>query len=358
MAGHRLFAALLLFLAAPAAAQDRPDPECGDDRGVDRCAPAQQAAVRTLFGVQPIEAHRDAGDQVRRAFYVDGYGRDVVAIAFVRAPGRDPEVRVYFKRAAGMSDLSPLVAPVPPESWDHLIERSSHFDRRLVPLPPPPADSGEIVVCLHSWVYTVEAADPARSETEPATVRRRTEDACADGLTKVFAQELYRAALPLLPHCALLDPRHYRTPANQLAACGALGGDRQAAARVRNRAEALFRIDGTNDLATIAPLFDYRSSIDWNGARSARGDVDSAARFFLARAVEAGRNSFYLDSIEGLSAGRVRLRGGFVRFVPVPGQGEATAEAARAEMIWEAEYEDHFQIRSVTVGPYERLPQR
>lgn len=358
MVWRRLPFLLALLLAAPAHGQSAVDPDCGDDRGVDRCAAAQQARVRTMYGVGTIEAHRDAGDQVRRVFYVDGYGHDVVAIAFVRRPGHDPEVRVHFRREDSEPRPAPMVATVPAAVWDLLIERSEIFDRALVPLPEPAvSEDGEqlIRVCLHSWVYTAEATDPAREGGDGATLRRRTEDHCSHGATSAFAGEVYRAALPLFPHCALLNASHYRTAANQLAGCRMLSGDRPAAARVRNQAEALFWADTMAELPEIARLFDYRTRIDWQSELYAGRDIDGAARFFLSKMLEAGRGNFFLDSIEGLNARRVRLRGGFVR---MPGGQGGIGEVAPVEMIWELEYGDHFLIRSVTVGPYARPRRR
>lgn len=345
----------LAVSAASAHAQPTVDRNCSDDRGRDRCAPAEQARARALFGMETIEHHRDAGEQVRRVFYVDGYGRDVVAIAFVRRPGHDPEVRIHFRREEGVADFAPLVAPVPLGEWNRLIERSTQFDRMLVS-PPQPDGPDEMTFCIHSWVFTAEATDPPRFEAERASIRRRTEDACSDGLTEAFAREAYWAAVPLFPHCALLNAEHYRTPANQLAACGILSGDRMAAAHVRNRVEELFRVEDIDDLPRVTPLFDYETRIDWNGTTTEDRGAEAAARFFLSRMMEAGANSFFVESIEGLGHDRVRLRGGFVRFVRPPGQDEEAAEAARAEMIWHSSYGDDFAIQSVTVGPYERLP--
>ncbi len=348
--------AALLLIAMQGASPPAADEDCRDDHGVDRCDAAQQARVRALFGVGTIEAHRDAGDQVRRVFYVDGYGRDVVAIAFVRRPGHDPEVRVHFKREEGVPDLPPLVAPVSADIWDRQIERSSLFDRRLVPLSRP--SEGEIVVCLHSWVYTVEASDPARPGGEAGVIRRRTEDACADGVTEVFAREISDAALPLFPHCALLQANQHRNAASRLAACAILSGDRHTAARVRNQVNELFYIDRMEDLPLVAPLFDYRTQVGWNGERYAGRETDGAARFFLSKMLEGERDRLFVQNVEGLDAFRGRLRGGLVHRISVPGQEDDVAESAPVEILWEQEYGDRFLIRSITVGPFSRIPRR
>jgi hypothetical protein len=361
MVWRRLSFLLALLLAAPAHGQSEVDRDCMDDRGADRCGAAQQARVRALYGVETLEAHRDAGDQVRRVFYVDGYGYDVAAIAFVRRPGHDPEVRVHVPPQEGRPGPAPMVAPVPIDVWELLIERSALFDRALVPRPEPARfENGEqlLTVCLHASVVTAEATDPAREGGEAARLRRRTEGGCSRGTTGAFAREVSRAALPLLPHCALLNSSHHRGPAAQLAACHVLSGDRPAAAQVRNQVEALSWADTMAELPEIAGLFDNRTRIDWNGELHAGREVDGAARFFLAKMLEAGRRDLVIDSIEGLSDRRVRFRGNLVRSVQTPDGQEEVSEIAPVEMIWELEYSGRFMIRSLTVGPSARPRRR
>lgn len=345
---------LSLTLAASAAAQSRPSPRCRDDRGVNRCAPDQQARIRALFGVQSIEAHRDAGDQVRRAFYVDGHGQDMVAIAFVRAPGHDPEVSVYFPQVPGEPPLPPLRAPVPQAVWEDVLRRSILFDRELIPLPAPNPSSGEIVLCIHPWLYTVEVSDPADYDGPAARLRRRTEDACANGLAAPYAEELERAALALFPQCALLDGVRRRGEARVLQACGILSGDRIAAAEARNAIEPLLDARQVEDAVSIAGLFAFESVVEWDGERQARVGPEAMARWWMAKAVGAGAAEFYIDSIEGLTANRVRVRGGLARWVEVPGGSESALEAARAELIL-TQSNGHFSIASATIGPFERV---
>ncbi len=341
-------AALTGLMAASASGQDMSERRCTDSGGRDRCSPEQQARVRALFGVRAIEEHRDAGDEVLRAFYVDGYGHDMIAIAFVRPRGADPELRVHFKQIEGEPDLEPLRAPVPEAAWDEIIGRSEHFDRELVPVPPTP---GEIVLCVHPWVYTVEGTSPARSEEGSPSLRRRTEGACANGLTAAFARELYRAALDLLPHCARLRLVDRRSDVAQLSWCGILRGDRFAAAAVMSSAQPLLEIDRIEDAEAIDALLDPLATIDWDGAGPAGTGNEAAARFLVEKALEAGRYSFYVDSVDGLSADRVRLRGGFARFIEYPGAAEPVMEVAPAELIWRRDGRD-FAVTSVTVGRY------
>lgn len=339
---RRAAALCLLLLAAPIAAQQRPDRNCTDDRGVDRCAAEQQRRVRALFGARSIEEHEAAGDQIRRVFYVDGYGRDMVAISFVRAPGRDPTVFVHFPRREGEPASEPLQAPVPRAVWGDVLFRSAGFDRSFVPLAP-----GTTSICLHSWVYTIEASDPPR-HGRPARTRRKTEDACQDGPGETYAVELERAALALLPHCAALDPEQHRNEASMLAACRTLSGDRMAAAEVLNRAGAFRRVHGPDEVNLIAGHFDLsRASVDWNGARHPAGS--GAAAFWAAKMSEGGHTNFYVESVEGISADRVRLTGWLAR-------GDGTR--ARVEQNWVFGTIQEYWIESATVGPFERVAQR
>ncbi|HEV2746991.1 MAG TPA: hypothetical protein VGW34_06795 [Allosphingosinicella sp.] len=350
-------APFLLFLApgaAPPTGRHPPVGDCHDDDMVDRCNAEQQRRVRELFGVKPIEAHRDAGDQVRRAFYVDGYGNDVVAIAFVRPKGDDPELWVHFPRERDGKRKAPLQASVPQAVWDGVIKRSDHFDRQLAPLPSA-ASSDEVIMCMHSWVYTVEATDPSDPGSDSATVRRRTEDACDDGLTEAYAAELPRAAVPLLPPCARLDPSQHRNEASLLSACRLLSGDRLAAAAVLNRVRPFQHIRTAADAVHLEGLFHYQATVDWNGERNA-GD-GSAAKFWTDKVVTSEGADFYYEAIDGKSPNQVRLSGWLIRWVDVPEGKDSVYERARVEQVWTDEQGD-FAIRSVTVGPFKRQSER
>ena len=85
---------------------------------LDRCIQRGSAQL-ALFGVSPIEAHAAGGDLVRRAFFVDGYGRDVVAISFIRPRGAPPELVVHVPRGEGGEVPEPMrteVAAAVPEA--------------------------------------------------------------------------------------------------------------------------------------------------------------------------------------------------------------------------------------------------
>ncbi len=347
-----LIASLLLIAApekAPAADRFPPVGDCRDDHLVDRCNPEQQRRVRELFGVKPIEAHRDAGDQVRRAFYVNGYGTDVVAIAFVRPKGGDPSLWVHFPRGPDGSRVDPLQAPVPNDVWEDVIRRSSHFDEQLKRLPEKPSGSGEITLCLHSWVFTVEATDPAPGEHEPATLRRKTEDACDDGLAEAYAGELERAAVPLLPQCARLDRTRHRNEATLLSACRLLRGDRLAAAEVMNRLDRFDLVEKAEDATHLLDVFAYDARIDWAGEPidAAGGAAEAWAR----KMSEGGRTRLYWDYVEGETAERVR----FVGLLSRSPEDEGQYLQARVEQVWKRDGRT-FQIERATVGPFQPEP--
>lgn len=334
-----LFALALLPLLA--AAQTTAN-ACRDDNGRDRCASDEQAKARALFGVKAIEVHAAASDTIRRVFYVDGYGGDLIVISAVRIRGRSPELRVDFpssdRRIAG-----PLAVPLPLALWREIDTRTASL-----PWTPPPSrsdPSGELSICLHSWVYMLEAATPG--------VRRVTEDACRGGLGQGFARWLADATVPLFPHCAALDKKKHRNSATLLRRCGMLSGrDRMAAAHAMNGAYAFSGIGGERDAARLAPYFAPTVAIDWTGQRPEPAD---APRFWSAR-MGPGDGSvahLYVDRVEGLAFNRVRLIGKLGRNADTP-RGRATgSEQATVEQLWTRQPDGVFRIERARVGPWQ-----
>ena len=214
---------VLMSVSGPAFAQAAPS--CTDDRGKERCTADARAAQRALYDLPPIETYAAEGALVRRAFIVDGYGRDQVAISVERTPGKDPLVRVRARRpGAAARGFAEMTAPVPGRVWDELVEAGERFDRDLA----PKAEGDDVAICLHGWLTTVEVSDAG------GKVRARTHDACDEGLAWDYAFLLSRRAVELLAPCQALDPRHYRNAPMVLVACSTLEGDRIAAAAVLN----------------------------------------------------------------------------------------------------------------------------
>jgi hypothetical protein len=339
-------ALLFASLASGAAAQTRQpvDRNCSDDRGVNRCSEDQQRQMPALYGVPTIEELAGAGTEVRRIFYVDGYGRDLVLIAFVRAPGLDPELQVHYPPREGEQAPEPVRVPVAQDSWNEIARRGSYFDRSFAPLAAQ-QDS----ICLHSWVYTIEAAERSRVPGQPIGIRRKVQDTCEEAPGVIYGAEVQRIALPLVPHCAALDPAQYRNPASILAACRMLHGDRLAAAEVTNRAMDFRQLRGPVDAGRIAGHFAEDTAIDWAGQRY-RGPGYRAGEFWTARLERAGggATNLYLQRAEGETADRVRVTGSLSRSL------ENVTETAAIEQIWARDINGEMQMQRATIGPWQR----
>jgi hypothetical protein len=343
-----LIAVLLPFASMLAAQQSSAD--CKDDRGTDRCASAVQSRMRAMYGLPSIEDHARRGDEVRRVFYVDGYGRDLIAISFVRAPGRDPAAFIHFPRRIGERGTPALQAPVPHRIWGDVLQRSGLFDREMLPRA---TDKQELNVCLHAWLFLAETNDPARADGGDALVRRKVEDACQDGPVGAFATELQQMALPLFPHCDRLDPSQYRNAAAQLSACRLLSGDRVAAAEVMNRTDALRGFRSPSDREQIAGLFGHSVRIDWAGEQRELGMIP-AGQYWADKLRAVGGANFYLEKVEGQSADKVRLTAAFSRIEDPPGEGRSIHHRAPVQLTWQFGPSQQWEIVAVTVGAWKR----
>jgi len=331
----------LLLLAAQA-----PDRNCTDDRGRDRCAAAAQQEMRALYGVPSIEELAAERVEVRRIFYVDGYGIDLLLIAFVRTPGRDPELQVHYPRREGRAAAEPLRFPVTQAVWNEVAERGATFDRSFAPIP---GRSGS--TCLHSWVYTIEAAEPSRRSGTPFGVRRKVEDACEQGPAQAYAHDIQRIALALVPHCVALDGDQHRNAASILSFCRLLQGDRLAAAEVARQAMAFRSLSGGADSGRIAGLFADETEIDWAGEQY-RGPGYRAGAYWADRsAPRAGTTTnMTFERIEGETSAQVRLVGRIQRSL-----GDAI-ETAAVEQFWGRDVNGAMRIERATIGSWERRP--
>lgn len=286
------------------------------------------------------------GDEVRRVFYVDGYGRDMVAISFVRTAGRDPMLQVHFPRREGEQAAELATAPVSAATWRRAVSRSVHFDRELAPVA---AGSGEISICLHGWVYTAEAVDrPQAPRGEPKT-RRKVQNACQDGLVYPFANEMADLALEQLPHCGALDPEQHRNNVAILNACRLLEGDRMTAAQGLNVVSRLRSID-REDRAALNLVFDYRAVLDFAGQHLGGGG-GSAADAWLQQASGSGVSHFYVSRVVGERSDRVRAEGRVVRYVDQPG-GESQRLEAPATLVLGTGSGATLAVERATVGAF------
>lgn len=341
--------ALALFCTAAGAQQPGPlqavAPECSDDRGTDRCSAEQHRRVLALFGLEPIETHLAAGGQVRRVFYVDGYGRDVAAITFERRPERDPMMSVHFPRSEGAAPRPPMEAQVPEPLFREIMAASEGFERDLAPLPRGSSDA----ICMHSWVYTVEAADPPRGY-ERARTLRKTQDACGVSMAARFAHSVYTRAVPLLPHCALLDEDIYRNALTLLQSCSLLTGDRSAAAGAMNAAVPLRWSSEPDDTARVKRLFATRGTIDWNGERVS-GLQGAAGTIWVDRVSTVRGTDLAIERMHGLASDRVRLEGRLVRRSQNAAD-ETVYHEAPVTMNWVFAGTQQWEIESATVGAF------
>lgn len=227
-----MLVAILLAMLALAPANVLAADECKDDRGLDRCDPQEQAAMLARYGLDNGESLQQQGTQVRRAFFVDGYGRDILAVSFVYERGRDPRVDVRIPVRAGEPATPPATMVISAAQWDSALTKGSYFDRQLTPM-----EGEDRSICLHSWVIRIEAIDPVRlsQDSYPAgrdepSVRSKTATSCGPSLAVDYAFELADLAYDLLPWCSALRASNNRDKVQAMTVCARFSGDRIAAA--------------------------------------------------------------------------------------------------------------------------------
>ncbi|HEY0116063.1 MAG TPA: hypothetical protein VGB54_10110 [Allosphingosinicella sp.] len=355
----------VMFCSSAADAQPRPPGDCSHVRDLDRCLEEEHRRALELFGIVPIEEHARTGARVRRAFYIDSYGRYLVAISFIRAPGRDPMLHVDFPTREGAARALPATAPVSEATWRQVLERSRHFDRDLVARPAAQnpdevgnrhLDPDEVVVrgCLHGWVFKVEATDPSGPAAERMGFSQKLEDACTGGLTVDYAEALAELALPLLPYCSALDPEQHRNVQSLLAECGLLEGDRLAAAQAYNLVWRLRYVDG-RDAGLLDRIFHTEAVLHWAGEELG-GGTRSAVDAWVQRANALGRTEFSVTRVRGYGADRARIEGQLVRYHHGPGNAPSRRSVAPVALELEPDASDELRVRRATVGPFVEAP--
>jgi len=276
--GFALAAGAVPIGITPAVAQSRLTSDCGDDRGVDRCSADVHRRVLDLYGLQPIEAHARAGDQVRRVIY-------------------------------------------------------------------PQADQGVISMCLHAWVYTVEATEQGPREDDGLRVRRKVQDACANGLAEEYANTLPGFALPLFPACAALDREQHRNVATLLNECRKLGGDRLAAAEAFN---LLSRLD---DGSEVYGVFGQRATVDWTGERTS-GSTQAVVAAWSRGMANPERATLYIGRVTGERADHVRAEGELVRYVDGAGDTRVLMTAPVTFELTDIRDGQGVRVTRATVGAF------
>jgi hypothetical protein len=286
------------------------DRDCVNDQ-LDRCGSGQQDRVRAALAMAAIEAESAAGAEVYRAFFIDGYGRDMPGIAFERRHGAPPEVVVYGLEGVRMS------AEVSTAIWLDVQNRARFATRELT---PPPGEGDEpFNICLHPWVYTVEITNAAERGVPNPEIKRRTEDSCQGGLTARFANDLAALAIKKFPACDALDADEHRNDIARLEVCGRFRGDRLAAAELMNQIG--WRVTPEEDAETPfawSRSFGVNAStrLEWDGQviQANRSLRNNAAAVFLAEQQRAHPDlRGYIRRFDGVSSTEVQTEGWFRR---------------------------------------------
>lgn len=227
---------MLASFAIPVTAQEAADfaSGCADDRGADRCSDAAVKSWRERYALPAIEQLADDGAAVRRVFYVDGYGRDVLAISAIRAKGASPIIELRVPRTGEAEPIRRL-RTISENAWDQILADSAVAHRRYQ--PEASADPEEISICLHAWVTRYEASDPRQlaqyiigQQWQEAQTRAVTASACADTPTDAFGAKLAWIAADNFAECSALQAAGQRNGVSLLETCLALSGDTFAAA--------------------------------------------------------------------------------------------------------------------------------
>lgn len=334
------------------------DRTCMDDNGRDVCAASARADLLQRLGMASAEDEAAAGVEAYRAFFVDGYGRDMPALTFERRPGGGPVSVVY-----GFEGTR-LEAPVSAAVWAEVVAESRFADRQLVEPepeqapgtpPPPPA------ICLHAWNLAVEMTNSPVSHWETQPVRRRFESACNGALATRFAFFIAEQALKAQPHCQALSENLQRNAITTLGTCLLLRGDRVAAGQVydtKSNGGPRYGVDpleGGNWRAWLGTNGSPR--LDWNGeiVSTNRGRNNLVAEFIVARLMEQPSLKFRPGAYEGLTSKQVRVTG-----VAEYGVGEGDqATRMRADYVqtwvWDPNLSD-WMVSEWAVGPFAPVP--
>ncbi|AQA00472.1 hypothetical protein BWQ93_19920 [Sphingopyxis sp. QXT-31] len=233
-----LLLSVLALLTTPAPAQELEDfaSGCADDSGGDRCSDAAVKAWHDRYGLRPAETMAAEGTAVRRMLYVDGYGRDVLAISAIRAKGVPPVIEIRQPRGKDGAQPTTWTRPIPEKAWDRILGDAAIAHRRLVPETKP---GDEVNVCLHAWVSRFESADPRQLAQfvvgqmwlDPES-RAMTASACEGGPTDRFGATLAEVAAETFGECSSIDADRMRHGIALIEACMGLRGDTIAAGHV------------------------------------------------------------------------------------------------------------------------------
>lgn len=329
------------------------DRNCLDDNNRNICAPAIRAGMLSRLGMTPVEDEAAAGVEAYRAFFVDGYGRDMPAMAFERRPGKGPVSVIYGFEGAR------LETPVSAETWNRVVAESAFADRELVDIEPQndPSRIGPRI-CLHAWVSAVEMSNSRPDGRTIMPVRRRSENGCNGTLATRFASFVAVESLKAQPHCQSLDQQLQRNAVTTLATCLGLSGDRISAsslmAQVRNGSPR-YGLDQSDPYV-------WRAYMGTNGSPrliwgdevvvTDRGSNNRVAEFIVARLGESRRLTFEPQKFNGTSAREATVEGVVIRAVGDTDPLTVTRASYRQTWVWDPNL-SYWMVAEWTVGPFE-----
>lgn len=231
--------------------------------------PTPSAELLQSLGMVPIEQEAATGAVVYRAFYRNGYGRDLLGVSFEMRPDAPPMVSVYGFEGKRIS------APVSREAWDRVVDESWIVGRELVPLPEDVQTGDEVVytLCTDGWTTTVELANTyeygRKRLSEPYRRRQNACDTIGPEPVVRFGFILAGLAVEAFPACAELDLDGYYNNIVRLSDCLYLSGNTLAAASLMNQKgePPSFSYGHTPTEAEWAEWLstDNRSRLEWNG---------------------------------------------------------------------------------------------
>lgn len=307
-----MFLSILALLAVPASAQEFENfaSGCADDSGGDRCSDAAVKAWHDRYDLRPVETMAADGTTVRRMLYVDGYGRDVLAISAIRVKGASPVIEIRRPRSKDDAQPATWTRPIPEKAWDRILGDATTAHRRLAPETKAGDDTA---ICLHAWVSRFESGEPRRLAPfvvgqlwlDPES-RVMTISACEGSPTQRFGATLAEIAADTFGECSSIDVDRMRNGIALIEACVGLRGDTLAAGHVmsiyRNLYPLIFRAQDEGkswpdllraDFKLASQGLKEGEQADWAGVRALFAKADNI--------------HFDVEQVTGLDADRVEM---------------------------------------------------
>ena len=328
-----------IIMALQAGPSVPPRDPCLDDNGRNVCSERAKAEVLAKMGVASIEAEAATGAEVYRVRHVDGYGRDMPVIAFVRRPGQSPQVEVSGPEGKR------LVSAIPMSVWNKVVSEGRFADRQMIPLEDEP-----LTICLHAWVTSIEMANTYRNGRDPGAVRTAVQGTCAPGLAVTYGFKLAQWAKSALSPCDSIDETLVRGDVGALAACLNLEGDTAAAASLFNSKSSgrpRYGLDTTDGGVWRAYLGTNGSPrLNWDGQAvvTERGSNNHVAEAIVDKVKADPRLSFDPMTFKGLTSRRGEIAGR-VR------TGDGRSAAYHQVWVWDPNLHG-WMLESWTVGAF------